>query len=57
MTLKEAQDLIDDIYKFRADKLSEWEDNFCQSIYYSNYKTLTEKQDACLNKIFDKLMK
>ena len=56
MKLDEAQDVIDEMLQLRGDELNAWENDFCESIYYSTYRTLTEKQTACLNKIWDRVM-
>ena len=53
----EACDLIDEIREFRESELNDWEREFLESIYNSNYPELTSKRTACLYKIFDRTMR
>ena len=57
MEIKEARELIDLIYQFRLDRLTDWERNFCDDIYESIYPDLTEKQTATLEKTYDRTMR
>jgi hypothetical protein len=60
MTVTDAKEMIDSMYKsrnFGDNSLSEWEQNFIDSIDgITKYPTLTEKQTAKLQSIFDRVI-
>ena len=49
--------MIDDIIAFHEQDITEWERNFCESIYKASYLFLSKKQTATLNRIYDRVMK
>lgn len=55
MTAETAREMVDEMEAHYADTLTEWETSFCNSIYNSKYERLTEKQTACLKKIYNRV--
>jgi hypothetical protein len=53
----EAVGLANDILEFRSHKLNDWELVFCQGILTWVGDTITKKQTAVLNRLYDRVMR
>jgi len=56
MDIAEAIDMIEEIFESGPSRLSDWENNFLESIQNSTFPDLTEKQTACLKKIYNRII-
>lgn len=56
MKIREAKAMIDDLREKKNHRLNDWEIKFIDSIYESEWPTLTEIQTNKLNQIWDNHM-